>query len=188
MEYFELLNMDGTPAGRVKERNQVHKDGDLHGGSHIWVIRKTDMGIEILLQKRSKDKDSFPGCFDISSAGHVAKGEDFLSTAVREIKEELNLTVKEENLTFLFSQYVEGRHVFHNETFFNREINYVYLLNLDVSLDDLKFQEEEIEGLKWMDARELKRVVQSGDENYCIWKEEYEKLYQYLQNENIIEH
>lgn len=86
MEYFELLNMDGTPAGKVKERNQVHKDGDLHGGSHIWVIRKTDMGIEILLQKRSKDKDSFPGCFDISSAGHVAKGEDFLSTAVREIK------------------------------------------------------------------------------------------------------
>lgn len=77
-EYFELLDEDGHHIGRVKERRPFTGDGDLHGGSHIWVIRdvKPDGHFQVLLQRRRYDKDSFPGCLDVSSAGPYDGGRD----------------------------------------------------------------------------------------------------------------
>ncbi|SES83490.1 NUDIX hydrolase [[Clostridium] polysaccharolyticum] len=186
MEYFELLNADGTKMGKVKERNLVHQDGDWHGGSHIWVVRKKDepkeaeSKYEVLLQKRKKDKDSFPGCYDVSCAGHMDKGETFLSTALRELLEELNLSVTQDQITFLFSQRVEGEYVFHGRPFVNREVNYVYLLNLEVALDNVKYQEEEIEELVWMDLDRLCFHIENRNPKFCIWQEEMKGLYDYL--------
>ena len=68
----ELLDENGNKTGRIKERSLVHEDGDIHGTVHIWIRRKTEKGYDLLLQKRSKQKDSFPGCYDISSAGHIS--------------------------------------------------------------------------------------------------------------------
>lgn len=60
---------------------------------HIYgIVRKKEKGgYDVLLQKRSAVKDSNAGCYDISSAGHVAAGDEYLTTAVRELKEELGL-------------------------------------------------------------------------------------------------
>lgn len=59
LELFDVCGKDGTPTGRVKERNMVHRDGDFHRTVHIWVVRqRTDGGLDVLLQKRSRDKDA----------------------------------------------------------------------------------------------------------------------------------
>ena len=42
----------------------------------------------------------YPGCYDISSAGHVQAGDEFLPSAVRELKEELGIEAREEDLEF----------------------------------------------------------------------------------------
>lgn len=186
LEYFELLRDDGSKLGITKERKLVHLDGDLHGGSHVWVVRKNDSGIiEVLLQKRRMDKDSFPGCFDVSSAGHMTAGEDFLSTARRELKEELNIEATNEQLHFLFSQKVEGHYEFHGKPFVNREVNYVYLLDWDVPLNQLSYQPEEIEELKWVPLETLLNAIRNEDSKYCILRSEIEKLYRYLKESNI---
>ncbi|MBR3771902.1 MAG: NUDIX domain-containing protein [Clostridium sp.] len=186
MEYFELLREDGNKLGKCKERNQVHQDGDWHGGSHVWVVRRNDNHeLEVLLQKRRMDKDSFPGCLDVSCAGHMTAGEDFLSTALRELKEELGIDAKEEQLYFLFSQNVEGKYVFHGKPFYNREVNYVYLLEPEVSLEKLSYQPEEIEELKWVPMKELISNIRKKDPGYCIIDSEMERLYDYLQQSDI---
>lgn len=46
---------------------------------------------EILLQKRSKQKDTFPGYYTVSASGHVDKGESYEDAAYREIREELGI-------------------------------------------------------------------------------------------------
>ena len=135
MEYFELLNQRGEKLGRIKEREAVHRDGDIHGASHIWVVRRGEKGDEVLLQKRRPDKDSFPGCLDTSCAGHMTAGEDFVSTALRELGEELGLTAAPEDLIFLERRYVEGEHVFHGRPFRNHEVFDVYLLRPDFPLE-----------------------------------------------------
>ena len=75
-----------TKQEKIKERSLVHEDGDIHGTVHIWIRRKTEKGYDLLLQKRSKEKDSFPGCYDISSAGHISAGDEPLETALKRTK------------------------------------------------------------------------------------------------------
>ena len=180
MEYFELLSEKGQKLGKLKEREAVHRDGDLHGGSHIWVIRRTKEGaVEVLLQRRRADQDSFPGCLDVSCAGHMTAGEDFLSTARRELREELGLSVREEDLIFLHDQRVGGEYAFHGRPFRNYEINYVYLLRPDFPLDGLRHQEEEIAGLCWQEIGQIRESLKDGSRQYCIHASELKELYRY---------
>ena len=97
-ELLDLRKEDGSRKGETKERELVHRDGDLHGTSHVWLVRyRADRGsADVLLQKRSAHKDSFPGCYDISSAGHIPAGQDFRESALRELREELGVKAEPE--------------------------------------------------------------------------------------------
>ena len=62
MEFLDIRDKNGNPTGEVKERSLVHADGDIHGTSHVWIVRKNEKGsYDLLLQKRSENKDAFPG-------------------------------------------------------------------------------------------------------------------------------
>ena len=81
LELLDLLDENGEPSGEVRERTLVHLNGDWHRTSHVWVVRRRgDGGHDLLLQKRSRGKDSFGGCYDISSAGHIPAGQDYLES------------------------------------------------------------------------------------------------------------
>lgn len=80
----------------VKEREQVHLDGDWHETFHCWLW-KEDL---IYLQRRSMEKQDFPGKYDITAAGHLTAGETIVD-GIREIEEELGLSLRFEQLTSL---------------------------------------------------------------------------------------
>ena len=85
--------------GESVSRTTAHEKGILHGASHVFIYRVSDSeSIEFLLQRRSINKDSYPGCLDISSAGHIEYGMDFLDTALKELHEELGIDVKPNEL------------------------------------------------------------------------------------------
>ena len=96
-ECFALRREDGSLTGEIKLRALVHRDGDLHGASHVFLARLRGERAELLLQKRSAQKDSFPGLYDISAAGHLDPGEDFAAAARRELAEELGVTGRSRN-------------------------------------------------------------------------------------------
>ena len=77
-ECFALRREDGSLTGEIKPRALVHRDGDLHGASHVFLARLRGGRAELLLQKRSAQKDSFPGLYDISAAGHLDPGDHLL--------------------------------------------------------------------------------------------------------------
>ena len=91
MEILDICDEFGNPTGKVEDREIIHQEGLLHRTAHVWLLRKENNQIEILLQKRSDAKDSFPGCYDISSAGHIPAGDGYFKSAKRELKEELGV-------------------------------------------------------------------------------------------------
>lgn len=190
MEYFELFDINGTPIGRTKERNAVHRDGDLHGGAHVWILgdRHADGSVDVLFQKRSENKDSFPGCYDISSAGHVSAGETFPLAAVRELKEELNINAAESDLFFLHRQLVDDSHIFHGKRFVNKEVNFVYALSGSVPLDSIKIQESEISSLRWENSNDTLKRLREGDPSYCVMLSEFEKLLTLTEGRDFLLH
>jgi 8-oxo-dGTP pyrophosphatase MutT (NUDIX family) len=83
----------------------------------------------------AKDKDSYPGLWDISAGGHNDSGETPLESAVREMKEEIGLEVNPGQLEYIgvriFSQPIIGSNGYENE------FGYVYLYKFDGNVNDL---------------------------------------------------
>lgn len=178
MEYLDLRREDGSVTGEVKERSRVHRDGDLHGTAHVWLVRyREDVhSAEVLLQKRSKNKDSFPGCYDISSAGHIPAGVDFLDSALRELEEELGIRVEKEDLIYVFSHLGRYEGEFYGQIFINYEYSQVYLCECSLSPKEMQLQTEEVESVLFMDYRECLERIRKGDLDHCIFPDEFEKL------------
>ena len=74
MEYLDIVDENGVPTGKIAERTAAHKQGLRHRTSHVWILRERAGKVEVLLQKRSQNKDSFPGCYDISVCAAGVKG------------------------------------------------------------------------------------------------------------------
>ena len=159
----------------------VHMDGDLHGTAHTWIVRgRRDGGFDILLQKRSQGKDSYPGCFDISSAGHVQAGDDFLPTALRELEEELGIQADAGQLEFagVHKGYMEEE--FYGKMFRDSEYSHVYVYREPVDIQGLKLQKEEVESVMWMELDACMEAVGQGTLPNCLYMDELELLKQYL--------
>lgn len=85
---FQLVDRRGSPAGAAS-REECHGNPRLiHLVVHCHVF---DPGGRLLLQKRSRSKDTNPGRWDTSIGGHVAAGEPVRDALAREAREELGI-------------------------------------------------------------------------------------------------
>jgi 16S rRNA (adenine1518-N6/adenine1519-N6)-dimethyltransferase len=89
LELLATVDRDDKPL-RPVDRATIHRENLLHRAVHILILNRRG---ELLLQKRSYRKDKFPRRWDSSAAGHVNAGETYRDCAVRELKEELGVTV-----------------------------------------------------------------------------------------------
>ncbi len=183
-EYFDVLTETGEKTGRIKERGQVHRDGDWHRAARVWLVRLSEkegkICPQVLLQKRSRRKDSYPGLWDVSAAGHVSAGETVEEAALRETEEEIGVVLLPSELIPLFSMRSESRWESRGEWFLDREHHQVYMAVKDVEETALRLQEEETEAVRWIWAEELYGFLREGKLPSCIHWEEYERLYPLL--------
>ena len=180
MELLDIRDVDGNATGKVRERSMVHMDGDLHGTSHIWVVRENEGGWDVLLQKRAHGKDSYPGCYDISSAGHMRAGDGYLGAALRELEEELGICAQAGELEFVGYHMGYMEDVFYGTMFRDREISAVYIYRKPVDEDRLILQAEEVEAVMWMDLVKCIEAVDKGSIPNCIYPDELEMLCRHL--------
>lgn len=183
MELFDILNEDGTRSGLVRERGVAHRDGSLHETVHTWIVRKSageDRRWEVLLQKRSAIKDSNPGCYDISSAGHLSSGDIPLEGALRELKEELGLTAEREDFHFVGKHRGAYQAPFHGRLFRDNELSNVYVLTKHFDERKLSLQESEVESVLWMDYETCRRRIHEGTLPNCIYEDEFDMVGDYL--------
>lgn len=176
MEFLDIVNENGEPTGETVERETAHREGIPHRTSHVWLLRKKDSRIQVLLQKRSKNKDSFPGCLDISSAGHIPAGCGYRESAVRELKEELGVTVSEEELVFCGTLPLKKDGFFHGSPFHDRQISAIFVLWKDIEESCFILQEEELESVLWMDLEACMKAVAENSITHCMFYRELEMI------------
>lgn len=104
-ELLEIVDNQGNVRG-LATREELHTDPALlHRVVHVLVFNSRG---ELLLQKRSLNKDVAPGLWDTSVGGHVEPGEEVLLAAKREMFEELGIA-SETPLVFLHSYRFTNR-------------------------------------------------------------------------------
>ncbi len=176
-EYFDILDENGNKTGRTKLRSEVHRDGDWHRAVHIWAVN--DKG-EILLQRRAPNKDTHPNFWDISAGGHLQAGDDPLTGAAREVKEEIGLDIPLTDFQPLCEHHssAQPHPGFINNSFYNS-----YIIRTNKTLTDMTRQESEVSELKFVPFLEFKTMVENNDPNLVPHSADYRALIELLEPE-----
>ena len=184
MEYLDICGEDGQPTGEVVSRELAHRCGILHRTAHVWVVREKEGRQQVLLQKRSRTKESFPGLYDTSSAGHIPAGEEPLPSALRELREELGIFACPEQLHHAGGFRIQYEKVFHGRLFRDNEVTTVYVYREPVALEKLRLEPEEVEEVRWFDLQEVAREIRCSRERFCVPAEGLQVLIRFLENED----
>ena len=145
-EIIEAYNSKGMGLNRPILKHIAHKKGIPHSTIHLWI--KCQEGI--IIQQRSKNKETFPLFWDVSVAGHIDYKEEPKSAAQREAKEEIGITINIDNLITI-GNFFEV-HYNKSSKIMDREFKTVFFYEYQGSIQDLNLQENEVQAI---DAIEL---------------------------------
>lgn len=125
----------------------IYKNEKIPANRYILVVLvfiQNSQG-KFLIQKRSKQKDGKYA----STGGHPKTGETSIDGMITEIKEELGLTVKPEELELIFSGQENVKQVFFD----------IYYMRKDFNISDLKLQKEEVDFVEWLSFKEIETLI-----------------------------
>jgi isopentenyl-diphosphate Delta-isomerase len=152
-EQCQLYSNQGTVlTGQGAPKRDLFQNGQLHGASHVWIWRKSNGNIEVLVQKRAAHKSTWPNRYDISAAGHIDLGEKPVAAALREAQEEIGLQINADDLVFFCAHRA---YLVAENGYLENEIQHLYLLELPND-GDFTLQEQEVSSLEWKHLDELK--------------------------------
>lgn len=177
-EFIDICDSHGHPLGIQRSREEVHAQGLWHRTAHTWIIH--DAG-SVLLQKRAQNKENYPGCWDISSAGHISAGETSREGAIRELREELGLRISLEQLNFLGESH--GELFLQNGTYIDREYHDIFWVHVYApSLDAFHFDDGEVEAVRWVDSQTWEQEMAMRPHEFAPHPEEYAMVLNFLKN------
>ena len=137
-EIWDVYDENGKKTGRTMERG-IPKDGDYMLCVHMYLF---NLSGEVLVQKRSKNKESHPGEWDIT-VGAVLCGEESIEGAKRELLEEVGIDISDARIRYI------GR------VKKNRKFADIYFAEKEFCLSDCVLQKEEVDEVCLVDGREI---------------------------------
>lgn len=144
MEYVDIYTAERELTGVQKIKGSPLCDDEFILISHLVIFNSRG---EMLIQKRKEDKKDWPGCWDITSGGGVKAGETSYEGAVREVFEELGITVSLDDKRPLFTIcYPIG-------------FDDYFIITKDISLDDITIQLEEVTDVRFASYDEIKQMT-----------------------------
>jgi len=153
-EYLDIVDENGNPTGEKELRSVVHEKGLWHRTVHIYFYRVKNNAIEILVHLRSAFKDLDPNKWDTRFGGHVDAGKNIEEATAREIKEEVGIELKSECLIKGEIKKYDGGN--------NREFCHVFYYNFLENNNILKFNDGEVQEIKWMTENEIANSMQKN--------------------------
>ncbi|MEQ8219604.1 MAG: NUDIX domain-containing protein [Arenibacter sp.] len=154
-ELIDVLDADGNYTGTTIMKSEAHRKGVFHPSIHVWLYTKNG---EILIQQRAINKDTHPGLWDVSVAGHIGAGEDVTESAIREVKEEIGLKILSKDLqkigVFQYSYQ-------HHKDLLDCEFHHTFLCELKVPLAKLEMQKSEVADLSLITMPNFQRELES---------------------------
>jgi len=162
-EFIDIVTKDGFTTGKSALKSEIYNKGYYHNTAHIWFYTKNG---EILLAQRAASKLICPLLWDVSVAGHVDAGETIVAAAIREIKEEIGISISESGLkkvgvTECFQRYPNG--------VIDNEFHHTYISELKIKLNHLKLDKNEVESVKLVSLLKFQNLIDNiGSSNHFV--------------------
>lgn len=110
----------------------------------LILIRNNNGKEEILLQKR-KNTGYMDGYYDLGASGHVENKETMKMALIRETKEEIGITIKEQDIEFTTIIHDISKKIYYN----------TYFKVTKWEGEPQIIEKDKIEEIKWCDINEL---------------------------------
>ncbi len=145
MELLDLYDDNGLPTGKTIERGSKFTAGNIM----LSIVFIKNSKEEYLIQKTSKEKQNNYS----STGGHVIHSENGLTTIVREVQEELGLTIDPNEFKKIGLIKNPTKPCLIN----------LYLLNKDIDIKSLKLQKSEVEQVMWLKKQDILKLIDKDE-------------------------
>jgi isopentenyldiphosphate isomerase len=154
-ENLTIFSEDGNVLGS-KTRIEIHTKPlqYWHGVTQIWVFNKDK---KLLCSKRSSTVEGNPNKWQTYVGGHLKYGDSYEETAIKEVNEEIGLTITNERL-ILVGEYKNEQ---------SKHISRAYLLIFNSSIDNITFNDGEISEIKWLSLDEYNLSIRQSPDEWC---------------------
>lgn len=156
---WQVYAPNGTQVSqRGTDHDRAFSQGIPHAAAHIWIWKKEGGETSLLFQKAAPKVAYKVGLLDISAAGHVDLGEDEVTAAIRETKEELGVAIGAKDL------YLAGVEHYQRKVGDSHkdELRFIYTLEYKEDMV-VTFPDGEVEGIEWIRANNSKEIVARKD-------------------------
>lgn len=145
-ELWDVLDEQGRPTGKLHRRGDPMGPGEYHLCVNAWVVNSRG---EFLLTQRAANK-GYSHLWE-STGGSAVAGDDSLTAALRELKEETGLVAHPENGRMLFRRQGPGW------------IGDIWLFREDFNLDEIVFQPGETCGAQCATPERIMEMQRDGE-------------------------
>ena len=156
-EKIDVLNELGEFTGKVATRDECHQKGLCHRAVYAFIIDKKE---NVLLQKRSANKKMWPNMWDVTVGGHVNSNEFGRQALIREVKEELGIDIKDDEIKYL----IGSTSISKKENIIDKHYNECYLITKEIDIEKIDLQKEEVSEVKYFTKREILERINNNYE------------------------
>lgn len=158
-ELWDVLDEDRKPTGRLHRRGDFLPAGDYHLVVHVWMQNSKG---QYLMTKRSPNK-GFPNMWE-TTGGSALAGDDSLTAALREVREETGLMLLPENGECVFTVKEED------------DFCDVWLFRQDFDLEDVVLLDGETCDVKYASVQDILQMRSQGKMVYYSYLDNLFKL------------
>ena len=147
MEKRDLYDINRNLTGET-----IYKGSSIPLNKYILVVLafiQNSKG-DFLIQKRSIQKSGKYA----STGGHAKSGETSIEGIRRELKEELGLDIKNNELIFVTT--LKRKNIFRD----------CYVLLKDISIEQITFNDDEVINCKYVTLNEFKNIIKNGESTF----------------------
>ena len=145
-EIWDLLDKDGQKTGKTMTRGADVPSGLYHQVVHIWVVNSKG---EYLVQQRAQGVSWKPGMWAVTG-GSAVSGEEPLTAALREVREEIGVTAVPAQMRLLARLKRTN------------SFCYVYRVLCDQEASAFTLQREEVDRVAWMTREQIEFMRAQG--------------------------
>lgn len=165
IEFWDVLDENGEKTGKtvLRSRKNTMGENEFMLAVHVFIHNSDN---QWLIQKRSELKRGMPNIWEITG-GAVVTGEDSLTAALREVKEEIGIDLDPDKMKV--AERVRGK----------RYLIDLWVAEADFDLADCVMQPGEVDDLKWVSGAEILALVNQASYRDDFYKEAVRRIFEY---------